>query len=79
MGFAPVIIGGLILYSIASIIFEELVRGRRGYVDRSASPIPLWLVISLRCGIFLVVLLPKQSISIVKVEIEDRVLTLTKS
>ena len=71
MGVTSVIIGVLFLLSIVSNIAEGRIRGRSGYVDRSASPVPFWLILGLKCVVVLVVLFPKQSMSIVQFGIED--------
>ena len=71
MGVTPVIIGVLFLLSIVSNIAKGRIRGGNGYADRSASPVPFWLILGLKCVVVLAVLFPKQSKNIVQFGIQD--------
>lgn len=65
------IIGGFFLVSIAFDIAKGRIRSRRGHLCRSASPVLFWLMIAMKCVIPVVVIFPKQTMSLVQYGIED--------
>ena len=66
-----VIIAVLVASSVLFDIAEGRIRGKRGYLYRSASPVLFWFIIALKCVLVLFIAFPKQSLSLVQYGIED--------